>query len=331
LELSNRKIDASMVTTQTIENYRDRLTYNALRVIPNLALNYIPKLRTICIETNNICNLQCVFCNVHVQERKYGYMDLNLYRKIIGQSAKLKPTTLHLNFEGESFLHPHIKEFLELSVSSGAKYRQLFSNGMLVKPYLETIAKCLTKITFSLDGIGEVNDKLRVGCKYDVIMANIKELRQIRDNLGSSLKIGVNLTNYTQTEKEIHAFTKEMLGIADIVQISEYRDPLNHYTKPGYNRRIALKDTDDKRVARPVKYCAFPLNTLVVLWNGDISFCLCSVTSNPPMIAGYNAYKDKLKTIWESYWWKQMRNDSFRIGYPPYKVCVECEYRKVIR
>ena len=320
-----------MVTTQLIENYRDRVTYNMLRVIPNFSLNYIPKLRTICVEVTNHCNLTCKMCNVHVQKRKYGYMDIELFKKIILQSSQLKPSTLHLNFEGESFLHPQIKDFLELSLASGAKYRQLFSNGMRVKPYLETIAKTLTKITFSLDGIGEVNDNIRVGCKYDVIINNIKELRLIRDTLRSPLQIGVNLTNYTQTEKEIKDFTKEMLNIADIVQISEYRDPQNHYTKPGYDRRTALKNVNDKRIARTVRYCAFPLNTIVILWNGEISFCLCAVTSHPPMIEGFNANQDKLKNIWRSTWWKTMRNNAFRLGYPPYGECVECEYRKVIR
>jgi MoaA/NifB/PqqE/SkfB family radical SAM enzyme len=321
-----------MLAPQRINNWFDRVTYNALRVIPKLSLNYVPKLRTVCVEVTNNCNLACKMCNVHVQKRKYGYMDIELYRKVIAEvAAKTKSVNLHLNFEGESFLHPRIKEFLQLSVASGAKSRQLFSNGMRVKPHLETIAQCLTKIIFSLDGIGEVNDSIRVGCKYDVIMENIKALRVIRDNIGSPLKIGVNLTNYTQTEREISEFTKEMLSIADAVQISEYRNPKNHYEKQGYDRRMALKNTSDKRVARQARYCAFPLNSLVVLWDGSISFCLCAVTSHPPMIDGFNANTDSLSSIWGSRKWREMRNNAFSLGYPPFEECVECEYRKVMR
>lgn len=314
-----------MFIPQIIENYKDRVTYNALRLIPNLSLNYVPVLRTICVEVTNRCNLNCRMCNVHIQKRQYGAMSIELFKKIIMESASLKPNTLHLNFEGESFLHPKIKDFLELSIASGAKHRQLFSNGMLVKPYLETIAKCLTKITFSLDGIGEVNDNIRIGCKYDVIISNIQALRVIRDNIGSALQIGVNLTNYTQTEKEIVEFKKEMSSIVDVVQVSEYRDPKNHYTKPGYDMRFG-----GQRVARRVYYCAFPLNSLVVLWNGDISFCLCAVTTKPPMLP-FNANNQRLDTIWRSAVWREMRNNTFRLGYPPYQNCVECEYRQVIR
>ena len=316
---------------QTIYNYYDRLNYNVMRVVPNLSLNFNPKLRIICVEITNHCNMACQMCNLRNTERKFGYMNLNLFKEIVKQSASLKPTTFHLNFEGESFMHPQIKQFLELSAATNSKHRQLFTNGMLVKPHLETIARCLTMIVFSLDGVDEANDRIRLGCKYDVVMENIEALKEVRDQLGTDLKIGVNLTNYTQTEKEIQDFIAEMQShFVDIISISEYRDEMNHYIKPGYDRR-SVEKRNSKRIAIPIRYCPFPLNTIVVLWNGDISFCLCAVTTHPPTLTQFNAYNDSLKDIWNSQTWREMRNDSFRLGYPPFKVCTECQFAKELR
>ena len=315
---------------QAVTNLYDRITYNALRVVPNLSLHLTPKLRTIAMEITNNCNLNCEMCHIHDLKRGYGYMDIRLYRKILNQAVKLKPTTLHLNFEGESFLHPKIREFLRLGYLSGIPRRVLFTNGMMVKPHLEAIAKYLTKITFSLDGIGEVNDKIRVGCNYDTVIENIEELKLIREKLGSTLKIGANLTNYTQTPEQIHDFMTEMLQIVDTVSVAEYRDQKNQYTKSGYDLRH-IKDANDRRTVRPTRYCAFPLNTIVVLWDGSISFCMCAVTSHPPLLSDFNAYTDDLAEVWKSDQWKQMRNDAFRLGYPPYKECVTCEFRKQLR
>ena len=194
------------MSIQTLKNFYDRATYNTLRVVPNLSLIVNPALREVCVEITNNCDLHCKMCNLRNMKRGFGYMQLDLFKKVIREMKSLKVDRLHLNFEGESFLHPQIHDFLRLSVESGATCRKMFTNGMNVEPYLEDIAKNLTSIMFSLDGIGVVNDEIRVGSKYEVITENIRKLKAVRDSFNSSLKIGVNLTNYTQTPEQYVVF-----------------------------------------------------------------------------------------------------------------------------
>ena len=329
IAIHKQEIRGIVLNKQVLKNYYDRATYNALRVVPNLPLILNPELREVCVEVTNNCNLRCLECNLRNMKRPFGYMPIELYRKVVAEVKQMRVDRLHLNFEGESFLHPKIPEFLKLSVESGATSRQMFTNGMNVGPYLKDIAKYLTKITFSIDGVGVVNDSIRLGSKYETIADNLHKLIAVRNMMGSPLKIGVNLTNYTQTPQQVQEFIDTFFSIADFVSVCEYRDSKNHYLKSGYDLRH-IQNVTDKPVAKPVKYCSFPLNTIVVLWNGDVSFCTCAVTSCPPMLP-FNAYKNTLHEMWTSKYWRNMRNDAAKLGYPPYPECVDCDVRRELR
>lgn len=292
-----------------LQQMMDRATYNAMATIPNLPLHLTPPLRTVCVEPTNDCNIHCKMCPV--RERKIGYMSLSLYRKILLETSRLKPDNLYLSFQGESFLHPQIKEFLQLGYNSGIKNRVLFTNGMLIEPYLKVIAGCLTKITFSLEGPEEINDKIRVGCKYDTVLDNIEKLILARRELGSNLKIGVNITRTTQTPEEISNFKNEMLQIVDTVSVTECHDKNNRY----------IRRCNRKRMAR---YCAFPLNSIAVLWDGSVSFCLLAATK-VPTLNGVRAQDWNLAELWTSRGWKLLRNESLKQGHPTFPGCSWCE------
>lgn len=314
---------------QILKNYYERGVYLALRKVPNLPLALNPKLREVCVEITNNCNLRCKECNLRNMKRQFGYMPIELYKKVVAEVKQMGVERFHLNFEGESFLHPQIRDFLRLSIESGASSRQMFTNGMNVEPYLEDISKYLTKIMFSIDGLGEVNDNIRLGSDFKVIVENIRKLTLIRNMTASPLKIGVNLTNYTQTPQQIQEFIDTFFPLVDILSVCEYRDPKNHYAKSGYDLRH-IHAPDDKPIAKPVNYCSFPLNTIAVLWNGDIAFCTCSVTSCPPLMP-FNAYRNTLHEIWTSKQWRTMRNQSAKLGYPPYPECVDCDVKRELR
>ena len=277
-----------------------------MSAIPTLPLLLTPHLRTLCIEPTNACNLSCVTCPVHT--RKVGFMSIDLYRNILSEGLELKPDILYLSYQGESFLHPQIDQFLKLGYTSGIKNRMLFTNGMLIEPYLAVIAECLTKITFSLDGFGEVNDKIRLGCNYEAVLGNIEKLILTRQKLGSELKIGVNITRYTQTKKEISDFVKTMLKIADTVTVTDYHDKNNRYPNKS-NRRTA-------------RYCSFPLNSIAYLWDGSVSFCLLGAADIPII---NNGQHQTVNQLWGSKMWKEIRSDSFKLGHPPFQGCVKCE------
>ena len=58
------------------------------------------------IEPTNNCNLRCICCSGYSNERKRGYMDFGLFRRIIDEAADIGVKRIHLYLHGEPLLHP---------------------------------------------------------------------------------------------------------------------------------------------------------------------------------------------------------------------------------
>ena len=56
------------------------------------------------IEPTNHCNLNCVFCARHNIDYKFGFMDFNLYKKIIDEGASLGLRSVKLVRGGDDVL-----------------------------------------------------------------------------------------------------------------------------------------------------------------------------------------------------------------------------------
>ncbi|MFA6923541.1 MAG: hypothetical protein WC223_04730 [Bacteroidales bacterium] len=69
---------------------------------------------SITIEPTNYCNLKCSECpsGSGLLTREKGYIDFNLYKKIIDEIYK-KTIYLTLYFQGEPYLHPRFFELIK--------------------------------------------------------------------------------------------------------------------------------------------------------------------------------------------------------------------------
>jgi MoaA/NifB/PqqE/SkfB family radical SAM enzyme len=81
------------------------------------------------IELTNDCNMSCPYC--WRKDRKIGYMDMELFKKIIKQIPFY--ARVGLSYAGESILHPRFKEIVDMCQG---KFRDLvtYSNGILPYP-----------------------------------------------------------------------------------------------------------------------------------------------------------------------------------------------------
>lgn len=183
----------------------------------------------------------------------------------------------------------------------------MFTNGMLIEPYIETIAKSLSTITFSLDGVGKVNDEIRLGCNYQKVIQNIRKLRHIREQLHAGIQIKVNCTKTTQTDIELDEFLTEMKDLADIVRIGMVRNTENRLDNTMSNGNI---------------FCSNPFRILVLLWNGNVSYCQCSGPF-PPVVG--NIYENSLREIWTSQTMRNARVEAVKFGTPQCKLCENCD------
>jgi radical SAM protein with 4Fe4S-binding SPASM domain len=278
---------------------------------PTVLNSVDPRPSIFCIEPTNKCNLQCKMCVA--KDRKQGFMEMALFNKVLSETKQLLHDDIHvhLSYGGEPFLHPKIGDMIKTVGQMGFSEVTLFTNGMLVDPYIDLIAKNVTNITFSLEGIGKVNDDIRLGCKYDLVLKNMKKLRSARIRNKIPIQISISCTWTTQKKAEIEDFVRQILQVADHVYVRPYRST---------DRKLISKNFDKSKMVYS-KYCSFPLTSLVVLWDGTVSNC--TYVGGSPFLIG-NAREQTIRQIWHSKSARDVRVETLRLGYPQNATCKLC-------
>ena len=90
-----------------------------------------PPPETVIIEVTNACNLNCLMCGNRHMMRKIGYMEYDLFKKIIinikGYAKKVR-----LYSTGEPTLHPNLLEMIGYVHSAGIKNVSVSTNATLL-------------------------------------------------------------------------------------------------------------------------------------------------------------------------------------------------------
>ena len=86
----------------------------------------------IVIELTNACNLVCPMCPRRYMHHKKGYMQKELWDKLIEEIHRLSPQSVILPFwRGESLLHPAFADMLTFALDKGQKVH-FSTNGTLM-------------------------------------------------------------------------------------------------------------------------------------------------------------------------------------------------------
>ena len=282
-----------------------------------------PKLQIAFLELTNKCNLHCKMCKWQSRE-KTGYMSESLFKKCINEFSQLRLEVLNLQFGGESILHPDFKNFLEYAILHRGSGKigsiGLTDNGML---FNESIADLFVSlkvdwINFSLDGVGQVNDNIRLGSKYSIIERNIKYLLKKRGG-AKRPNVLLNMVDYEKTEREKLQFFNEWVFQVDSIELIPAILPNNTWkTKDTLSPNI--------KIAPSPAFCTSPLNTIIIGWDGKVAGCCFD--SNFDMPLG-DASKDSIKHIWNGNKYQNLRKavitNTFNVGSP----CFGCEFWKI--
>lgn len=153
-----------------------------------IMLNYPP--REIFVEPTNHCNLKCVMCpQSRGIKKSKGYMDIELYRKIVHEAKNFNLRRLNLFFGGESLLHPGITEMITIAREAGIFVR-LHTNGALLNRQFsrKILLSGLDMISFSFDGeTKEQYETMRRNTTYEQTLSAIKEFLLERQALGKKI------------------------------------------------------------------------------------------------------------------------------------------------
>jgi radical SAM protein with 4Fe4S-binding SPASM domain len=255
---------------------------------------------------------------------KTGYISRSLFESCINQFSEMGLAVLNLEFAGESLLHPDFKDFLKYAIHKRDQGKigavGWTDNGMLFNQDIADLVVSLKVdwINISLDGIGQVNDKIRLGSKYSVIAKNIKYLLEKR-GFAEKPKVLLNMVDTGKTEDQKLEFYKEWVHLVDGIELIPSILPDNTWEN---------KDNLPKnpKTAPPPVFCNIPLDTMIISWDGKVTGC-CFDT-NLEFALG-DANKDSIQKIWNGLKFQSLRKavvtNTFPIGSP----CYKCEFWKV--
>jgi len=185
----------------------------------NLALRYLEQNKTkdkvsysptaLQIEVTTSCNLQCTMCEHTFMQKMGGHLKFSEFKKLIDQNPNIQ--VINLTGIGEALLNP---EFIQMIKYAKQKGVYVWFNDNFTLMNKEKAEKMIELgadyIIMSLDGATKKTyEKIRVGAKFDTVINNFKQLRELRDGKNlSTPKLGINSVVLKENVHEIEDMVK---------------------------------------------------------------------------------------------------------------------------
>jgi MoaA/NifB/PqqE/SkfB family radical SAM enzyme len=150
------------------------------------------------IELTNRCNLNCIWCGA-----KAGQNQTLSFEDVIYAIDKYKPVLVSLT-GGEPLLRKDIFEIIDYCKSK-RKFVELCTNGILIsKEAAEKLNADV--INISVDGLKEINDKIRGQGAFEKIVQGIENLKEAGKNKKIVLATVLGKANKSEPKKIIKYF-----------------------------------------------------------------------------------------------------------------------------
>lgn len=260
----------------------------------------VQKLKSLIIEPTNICNLNCSICPTNnAMTRKKGYLSYALFQKTIDGGSSLEHLCFH-NW-GEPFMNKNLFKMIRYAHKKGIRYSVFNTNGTLLdnNTVNQVLNSPLSILRISVDGNPYTYRKIRK-IEFKKIEKNIINLVKKRDQIKSSLKIGIVMVVNDQNEKEIDSF-------------------YNKWNKIVGHIRFQPKLISSKRTGLCPELFGNKYGQMVVLWNGRV--IPCCVDFEGKLQIG-NVLHETVDSIWYGLAVKRLRKKHLRGDFPD--ICRNC-------
>ncbi len=267
----------------------------------------VKKITSLIIEPTNTCNLRCTFCFVtEGMTREGGFMEFDLFKKIIDDSPDLEHLCMH-NW-GEPLLHKDIFRMIEYAKNKGVNYVVMNTNGTLLTDKMidQIVDSKLDIIRFSIDGSAETFKRVR-GVELKKIEQNINKLKNVKEIRRPELKMGVVFTIEEDTQGDVEDYITHWEQIVDHVRLQP------------------------KLITSPrTEICPEPFGKdygkLVVLWDGRVIPCCVDYNANLTIGSVQN---DTIQNLWKNEKMDSLRKQHLKGNFPDTCAnCNECESNK---
>lgn len=271
------------------------------------------------IEPTNHCPYSCIMCpRSDKMTRELGYMDIELYKKVIDEvdsfSEPVKSKDIELFHFGESLLHPHIDEMISYASMKDLKI-VLSVNSPQLKPELgmRILKSNPYKVIISLDGYdNESFRKIRgKAADYEKATFHIESLLSNCRDMNSDSTIIIRMIQMKITEHHTEDFREYWETKGATVEIRPFF--------PWADKEMVELGEYEKNP--PFMPCSFPWQHVVVQWNGDVVPCCRDYNA---VIKMGNVRDKTLREIWNSPEYEKLREQHRSGNYDNNNYCRQC-------
>ena len=303
---------------------KTELEKNIIKVLNIERSEKVTKLpKKIMFELTNICNMKCIFCSNQSSIRQRGFMDFDLFRRVLDDAVKIGIEECALYTTGESFMHPEIMKFIKYS--SGYKlYNYISTGGNSLDETMidQLLISGLKSIKFSIDAGTEETYKSIKGKHFSLktLYKRIQYLFRERERRGSELKIYGNYVITGQNENEIDKFMELFYPILDDV----------HFKFVGANamKLIRIQDfescleTKYSKMENQIVPCPLLWERFIVQLDGSLTICCLDYDNN---YIYSNVNSESLEQAWNNNTMQNFRNEMITNNFDKLKFCTTCE------
>ncbi|NQU83655.1 MAG: radical SAM protein [Parcubacteria group bacterium] len=260
------------------------------------------------IEPTNACNLSCVFCARHAAKySEFGFLDFELYKKIIDEGSKHNLRSVKLARGGESLMHPRFADMIAYAKEKGVVDVLFNTNAMLLstEKALEIIKAKPDTVIFSVDAPDKkIYESQRVGSNYEEVERNVKNFIEMKNKLYPKIVTRAHMVYTKETEYLVPVHLKRWEGITEEVSVI-----------PALSHTEELSNLKFK--------CRTPFRRMDITWNGNVYVCDPDYDTRGKLLLG-NANDKTIHEIWHSEQMNKLR-EAFKKESPnsidPCKFC----------
>lgn len=206
------------------------------------------------LEVTSRCNATCSFCPRSVMPDTRSFISISTVEKLAENIKKGPQRQVVLCGIGESLLHPHIEQIVEILTDANAVV-SMTSNGALMdeRKFRQLLNAGLKTINFSINAAtGATHEAIMEMKNFDKVIANVERALEIKQELNAHILINISFVVCEQNIYETEIFVEKWRN-SSANQI--WLHPINNRAGllvPGMNPvkidSLFIKYAQDKRV-----------------------------------------------------------------------------------
>lgn len=280
--------------------------------------------RRIHVENTNHCNAACIMCPRDKLTRSLGFMDWDLFTKIIDEAAtKWQVEEVHLHGFGEPFLDKTLFKKIRYAKDKGIKQTYLVTTAFILKDHrIQDILEAgLDRFKVSFYGATrETYEKIHVPLSFEESRRNVANFLRMRDEGGYERpSLIIQWLPMPENEGENEAFRSMWKPLID----SGKGDVMVEYELHNW---IDGRDYNLMDGPKPERLsCGIPFEDMQILFNGDVVPCCYDFDAK--LVLG-NVRDHTLEEAWNSPPFKHMRDVHRKGTFEEIPLCDECDQLK---